>query len=227
MSTLSKQDALKRDAAIAAIDELVAGTVVGVGTGSTVNFFIKALAQQKKRFIGTVSSSSRSTQLLQQLGVAVLELDEVVARQLPVPVYVDGADEIDINLCMIKGGGGALTREKIVASLADRFVCVADQSKVVSVLGKFPLPVEVIGMAQGLIGKRFAQLGGRARLRSGFLTDNGNPILDVSGLTIDDPVALEREVNQWPGVVTVGLFAIRRAQLALIASPSGVRKLTG
>lgn len=226
MKTLSLQDELKRTAAIAALNELVDGTVVGVGTGSTVNFFIEALAQQKQRFLGTVSSSNRSTLLLRQYGIEVLELEEVVARRLPVPVYVDGADEIDPGLCMIKGGGGALTREKIVAAVATDFVCVADESKQVPVLGRFPLPVEIIGMAQAPIARRFEQLGGTATLRAGFVSDNGHPILDVAGLSISDPVGLEREINQWPGVVTVGLFARQPARIALIATPQGVRRVT-
>lgn len=226
MTTLSRQDELKRAAAEAALDELVDATVVGVGTGSTVNFFIDALAARKQRYLGAVSSSRQSTQRLLALGVPVLTLDEVVQRALPVPVYVDGADEINADLQMIKGGGGALTQEKMVAAQAQRFVCVADASKLVKQLGAFPLPVEVIESAALQIAERFARMGGRAVRRGGFITDNGHPILDVSGLTIEDPVALENEVNGWPGVVTVGLFARRSADLALIASPDGLRRLS-
>lgn len=166
-----------------------------------------------------MSSSERSSQLLREQGIAVYTLDDVDS----LPVYVDGADEVDSALCMIKGGGGALTREKIIAEAASRFVCIVDASKQVPVLGTFPLPVEVIAMAAAPLRRRFAALGGDARPREGFISDNGHPILDVHGLHIHDPVALEAEINQWPGVVTVGLFARRAADILLLADPSGVR----
>jgi len=216
------QDQLKQAAARAAIDHLVEGSVVGVGSGSTVGFFIRELGLRRDRFLGAVSSSERSSALLREQGIPVLTIDEAG----PIPVYVDGADEIDPRLRMIKGGGGALTREKIVAAAAGRFVCIVDRSKVVPVLGRYPLPVEVIPMACGLVTGWFARLGGDARPRAGFVSDNGNPILDVHGLSIEDPVGLEAEVNQWPGVVTVGLFARRGADVALIADPSGIRDMT-
>lgn len=225
MNALSSQDELKRAAAQAALDELIDATVVGVGTGSTVNFFIDGLAGRRDRYLGAISSSVQSTRRLIEAGVRVLSLDEVIERGLPVPVYVDGADEINDRLQMIKGGGGALTQEKIVAAQADRFVCVADASKLVGTLGRFPLPVEVIDSAARQIEYRFSRLGGRVQRRANFTTDNGHPILDVSGLSIDDPAALENEINGWPGVITVGLFARRPADLALIATPQGLVRL--
>jgi ribose 5-phosphate isomerase A len=215
------QDSLKEAVARAAIAHLVDGAVVGVGSGSTVGCFIRELGRSRERVAGAVSSSERSSALLREQGIAVLPLESVGT----IPVYVDGADEIDPGLCLIKGGGGALTREKIVAAAAERFVCIVDASKQVPVLGRFPLPVEVIPMARRLVAGWFARIGGEARERTGFVTDNGNPILDVHGLSIGDPVALEAEVNQWPGVVTVGLFARRGADVALIAEPSGIRTL--
>jgi ribose 5-phosphate isomerase A len=215
------QDQLKQAVARAAIDHLVPGAVVGVGSGSTVGFFIRELGRVRDRVAGAVSSSEHSSALLRAQGIPVLSLEQAG----PMPVYVDGADEIDAGLRMIKGGGGALTREKIVAAAAERFVCIVDRSKVVPVLGAYPLPVEVIPMAVGLVARWFAGVGGDARPRDGYVTDNGNPILDVHGLSIVDPVGLEAEVNQWPGVVTVGLFARRGADLALVADPAGVRVL--
>jgi ribose 5-phosphate isomerase A len=215
------QDTLKQAVARAAIDYLVDGEVVGVGSGSTVGFFIRELGSVRHRVAGAVSSSERSSALLREQGVPVLTLEEAGCLS----VYVDGADEIDAGLRMIKGGGGALTREKIVAAAAGRFVCIVDRSKVVAVLGAFPLPVEVIPMALGLVTRAFARIGGEARVRAGYLTDNGNPILDVHGLAITDPVGLESEVNQWPGVVTVGLFARRGADVALVADADAVRTL--
>ena len=199
----------------------VAGALVGVGTGSTVNHFIDALADIKQQIRGAVSSSVQSTERLRAHGIAVLEASDVQS----LPVYVDGADEIDGTGCMIKGGGAALTREKIVADLAERFVCIADSSKLVTVLGRFPLPVEVIGIAAAQITRRFATLGGRASLRQRVLTDNGHPILDVRGLLISDPLALETEINQWPGVVSVGLFARQRASVCLLGTAQGVKTL--
>ncbi len=225
MNTLSRQDEQKRAAAIAALDELIPDTIVGVGTGSTVNFFIEALAERKAQFRGAVSSSVVSTLRLRNLGVRVWSLNELLAEGLTIPVYVDGADEINSRLHMIKGGGGALTQEKIIAAAAQRFVCVADASKLVESLGKYPLPVEVIESARELICQRFSRLGGAAKPRAGFISDNGHPILDVTGLSISDPVAMEDEINGWPGVVTVGLFARRPADVALIAASAGVRRI--
>ncbi len=215
------QDALKALVGRAALDCVVAGELVGVGTGSTVNHFIDALAGIKHDIRGAVSSSVQSTERLRAHGILVLDASAV----LRLPVYVDGADEIDSSGCMLKGGGGALTREKIVADLAERFVCIADGSKLVTVLGTFPLPVEVIGMAAAQITRRFAAMGASATLRPGVLTDNGHPILDVRGLVISDPLALETEINQWPGVVSVGIFARQRASVCLLGTAQGVKRL--
>ena len=219
------QDQLKRAAARAAIDHLEPGAIVGVGSGSTVNFFIDELGARSGDFSGAVSSSERSSARLRANGVEVLELNDVLAAGRKIPVYVDGADEINGRLQMIKGGGGALTREKIVAAACERFVCVVDASKVVATLGRFPLPVEVIPMARESVARGLRGLGGEPRLREGFVTDNGNQILDVAGLAIADPAELEAEINQWPGVVTVGLFARSPADVALVASADGVRSL--
>ncbi|GCL63341.1 ribose-5-phosphate isomerase RpiA [Pseudaquabacterium pictum] len=217
------QNALKALVGRAALDVVVPGTVVGVGTGSTVNCFIDALGTIKDRIAGAVSSSVASTQRLQALGIRVLDANEVER----IPVYIDGADEIDHRGHMVKGGGAALTREKIVADLAERFVCIADQSKLVDVMGRFPLPVEVIPMAVAQVARRFAAAyGGVATVRAGVTTDNGNLILDVRGLQISDPLAMETEVNQWPGVVTVGIFARHRARLCLLGTPTGVQRLS-
>ncbi len=215
------QDELKALVGRAALDHLVRGQPVGVGTGSTVNQFIDALATVRGEFPGAVSSSLASTERLQRHGIRVFEAGEVER----LAVYVDGADEIDHRGCMIKGGGAALTREKIVADLADRFVCIADQTKLVHTLGAFPLPVEVIAMAVPQLQRRFAAIGGQAVLRAGVTTDNGHPLLDVHGLAIADPLALELEINQWPGVVTVGLFARQRAHTCLLGTPQGVQVL--
>jgi ribose 5-phosphate isomerase A len=215
------QDELKALVGQAALQYVIPGEIVGVGTGSTVDKFIDALSSMKDRIAGAVSSSVRSTQRMKALGIRVVEATEV--RRLA--VYIDGADEIDHQGFMIKGGGAALTREKIVADLADRFVCIADESKLVPVLGRFPLPVEVVPMAVPQLVRRFAQHGGQADLRTGVLTDNGLPILDVRGLQIDDPMAFEAEVNQWPGVVTVGVFARHRASVCLLGTSQGVRTL--
>ena len=217
------QNALKALVGRAALDVVVPGTVVGVGTGSTVNCFIDALATIKDRIAGAVSSSVASTQRLRSHGISVLDANEVER----IPVYIDGADEIDHQGCMVKGGGAALTREKIVADLAERFVCIADQSKLVAVMGRFPLPVEVIPMAAAQVARRFAAAyGGAATVRAGVTTDNGNLILDVRGLQITDPLGMETEVNQWPGVVTVGIFARHRARLCLLGTPQGVQRLS-
>lgn len=212
------QTQLKRLVAQAALAYVEPGSVLGVGTGSTVDLFIDALAASGIRLAGAVSSSERSSQRLAAAGIAVLD----AARVERLGVYVDGADEIDPQGHMVKGGGAALTREKIVADLADRFVCIADESKCVAVLGAFPLPVEIIPMAAAQLTRRFAALGGAAALRAGCVTDNGQHILDVRGLRITDPLAFEAEVSQWPGVVTVGVFARHRAKVALIGTPNGV-----
>jgi ribose 5-phosphate isomerase A len=215
------QDELKTLVGRAALEFVAPGGVIGVGTGSTVNKFIDALATIKDRIAGAVSSSAQSTERMQALGIRVFDANAVVS----LPVYVDGADEIDGRGCMIKGGGAALTREKIVADLAERFVCIADASKQVAVLGRFALPVEVIDMARERIVRRFAALGGRAVLRAGVTTDNGHPILDVHGLAITDPLALETEINQWPGVVACGIFARHRARVCLLGTPDGVQRI--
>jgi ribose 5-phosphate isomerase A len=216
------QDELKALVGRAALDHVVPGAVIGVGTGSTVNHFIDALATIKARIAGAVSSSDQSTERLRAHGIGVLDAGEVER----IPVYVDGADEIDARGHMIKGGGAALTREKIVADLAGRFVCIADASKRVEVLGRYPLPVEVIPMAIGQVSRRFAALyGGQARVRDGVRSDNGLPILDVHGLRITDPLAMETEVNQWPGVVTVGIFARHKATVCLLGTAQGVQTL--
>ncbi len=216
------QDELKALVGQAAVAYVVPGSIVGVGTGSTVDCFIDALAGMKDRIIGAISSSERSTERLRAHGITVLDSNSVGA----IPVYVDGADEIDHAGCMIKGGGAALTREKIVADLADRFVCIADESKLVASLGAFPLPIEVIAMAASQIERQLRALGGQPRLRAGVLTDNGCPIIDVRGLVIADPAALEAEINQWPGVVSVGIFARRRASVCLLGTAAGVRTMT-
>jgi ribose 5-phosphate isomerase A len=215
------QDELKVLVGQAALQYVVPGKVVGVGTGSTVNCFIDALATMKDRIPGAVSSSEKSSQRLRERGIVVLDANSVES----IPVYIDGADEIDHQGCMIKGGGAALTREKIVADTAERFVCIADESKLVKALGAFPLPVEVIPMAAAQIARSLQKLGGQPTLRAGVVTDNGNHILDVRGLSITDPVAMEREINQWPGVVTVGIFGRNKASVCLLGTSAGVRTL--
>lgn len=221
-----EQNVLKQRAALAALDELVEGSVVGVGSGSTVDLFIDALASQRNRFVGAVSSSRRSTERMRAHGIHVMELSELVGSGLPAPVYVDGADEIDPWHQMIKGGGGALTREKIVAAAFERFVCIVDASKVKQVLGAFALPVDVIPMAAPLVARVLASMGGMPRLREGFATDDGNLVLDVGGLTIEPGVArgLEAQIDGIAGVVTCGLFAARPADVVLIARPEGVER---
>jgi ribose 5-phosphate isomerase A len=214
------QDELKQAVAAAAVEELPDDAVIGVGTGSTANFFIAALAARKRRIRGAVASSEASAQRLRQVGIAVVELNSVDE----LPVYVDGADEIDLQLAMIKGGGGALTREKIVAAVARRFVCIADESKRVRTLGRFPLPIEIIPMARAHVAREVERIGGQPRLREGFVSDNGNAILDVHGLTIAEPARLESDLNQIAGVVTNGLFARRGADLLLLGTPNGVRR---
>ena len=214
-------DEQKAQVAREAVNYVVEGAIVGVGTGSTANLFIDALAAIKGRIKGAVASSIASAERLASHGIPVFDLNEVD----DIPVYVDGADEVNDRLHMIKGGGGALTREKIVAAVARRFVCIADQSKLVPVLGGFPLPIEVIPMARAHVARRVQAMGGQPRLRAGFVTDNGNHILDIGGLTIDDPVALESAINEIDGVVTVGLFARRGADVLLLGSPEGVKML--
>ena len=217
------QDELKALVGQAALAHVVPGTVVGVGTGSTVNCFIDALATIKDQIAGAISSSVKSTERLQAHGIPVLDATEVES----IPVYIDGADEIDHHGCMIKGGGAALTREKIVADLAKTFVCIADESKLVDTLGAFPLPVEVIPMAAAQVARRFASAYGvTATVRAGVVTDNGNLILDVRGLKITDPMAMEAEVNQWPGVVCVGIFGRNKAGVCLLGTAQGVKTLT-
>ncbi len=216
------QDELKALVGQAALAYVEEGSIVGVGTGSTVDKFIDALAASGKKIAGAVSSSVRSTDRMKALGIPVLEASEVQGLK----VYIDGADEIDQQGHMVKGGGAALTREKIVADLAETFVCIADESKLVPTLGKFPLPVEVIPMAAAQIARRFAAMGADAQLRAGVVTDNSCHILDVRGLSISDPVAFEADVNQWPGVVTVGVFARNKAGVCLLGTSSGVKTLT-
>lgn len=216
------QDELKQAVAKAALAYVVPDAIVGVGTGSTANFFIDALAGMKDRIPGAIASSEATKKRLESHGIRVLDLNEVS----DIPVYVDGADEVNARLHMIKGGGGALTREKIVAAVATKFVCIADASKKVEVLGRFPLPVEVIPMAREHVARQLVKLGGTPKLREGFVTDNGNVILDVHGLTITEPALLEAEINQIVGVVTNGLFALRHADVLLLGAANGVQTFT-
>jgi ribose 5-phosphate isomerase A len=220
------QDELKALVGQAALQYVVPGEIVGVGTGSTVNKFIDALATMKDRIQGAVSSSNASTARLQALGIRVFDANDVGE----LAVYIDGADEIDGRGHMIKGGGAALTREKIVAAQARRFVCIADDSKLVDVLGRYPVPVEVIPMAAQRLVRQFAGLGGSAKLRmidgQPLVTDNGQQILDVSGLAITDPLRFETDVNQWPGIVTVGVFAHQKAAVCLLGTSDGVKTLS-
>ena len=215
------QDEIKQAVARAALNHLEEGEVVGVGTGSTANYFIEALGTMREQIPGAVASSEESARRLREQGIEVLDLNSV--NELP--VYVDGADEINHHLEMIKGGGGALTREKIVAAVAEKFVCIVDQSKLVKLLGRFPLPVEVIPMARSHVSRRLTALGGRPKLREGFSTDNGNVILDVHNLEIMRPIKLEQDINQITGVVTNGLFACRPADVALVGTEEGVQTI--
>ncbi|HEY9136204.1 MAG TPA: ribose-5-phosphate isomerase RpiA [Pseudomonadales bacterium] len=216
------QDDLKKACAEAAIAYITEDSIVGVGTGSTTNYFIDALANIKHKIEGAVASSEASAERLKAYGIAVFDLNAVNE----VPVYVDGADEANEHLALIKGGGGALTREKIIAAVAEKFVCIADCSKKVDVLGRFPLPVEVIPMARSYVARQLVKLGGDPVYREGFLTDNGNIILDVYNMSIVNPVAMERDINNITGVVTNGLFARRPADILLLADKSGVQTLT-
>jgi len=215
------QDQKKQRAAAAALDHVQPGTLIGVGTGSTVNFFIDALAGMPRRIAGAVSSSDASTRRLEGHGIPVLDLNSVAGLEL----YVDGADEATRQLHLLKGGGAALTREKIVAAASRRFVCIVDEAKLVERLGKFPLPVEVIPMARAYVTRELVRLGGRPAWRQGVVTDNGCDILDVHGLDIADPVTLERDINQIAGVVSNGLFARRGADLLIIGTDTGVQTI--
>ena len=226
MAELEVRERLKRDCARAALERILPAfgtqTIVGVGTGSTANHFIDALAEVKRSFGATVASSDATATRLGKHGIRVLDLTDAER----VAVYVDGADEVAPDRSLIKGGGGALTREKIVAAKAARFLCIVDDSKMVQRLGQFPLPIEVVPMARRLVAERLTGLGGTPRLREGFVTDNGNPILDIHGLAIDDAAALEATINDIPGVVTNGIFAIRRPEAVIVASPNGIELVT-
>ncbi|MCG3772292.1 MAG: Ribose-5-phosphate isomerase A [Nitrosomonadaceae bacterium] len=215
------QDEQKRAVAQAAIQHVLIGSIVGVGTGSTANHFIDELAKIKHKIKGAVASSEATAQRLKGHGIEVMDLNSVN----DLPLYIDGADEVTEHLHMIKGGGGALTREKIVAAVARKFICVADQSKLVDILGEFPLPVEVVPMARSYVAREISRIGGQPMLRQGFTTDNGNVILDVRGLKILNPVELETALNQITGVVTNGLFARRCADVLLLGTDSGVRTI--
>ena len=221
VKTAMTQNELKQAVAREAIKHVVEDAVIGVGTGSTADFFIDELVKIKNRIAGAVASSEKSAERLKNHGIRLLDLNGV--NELP--VYIDGADEITEHLAMIKGGGGALTREKIVAAVAKKFVCIADESKLVPVLGKFPLPVEVIPMARAYVARHMVKLGGQPKLREGFATDNGNIVLDVWGLSILNPVELETAVNNITGVVTNGLFARRGADVLLLGTKTGVRTI--
>lgn len=219
---MMSQDELKQAVAKAAIQYVPVDCIVGVGTGSTANFFIDELARIKHKIRGAVASSEASAKRLQGHGIEVLSLNDAGS----LPVYVDGADEITRHLHMIKGGGGALTREKIVAAASKKFICVCDASKLVDVLGKFPLPIEVVPMARSSVARQLVALGGQPKLREGFTTDNGNIILDVHGLSIMNPVELESELDHIAGVVTNGLFARRGADVLLLGTAEGVKTMT-
>lgn len=217
------QDEMKQAVAQAAIEYIEAGTIVGVGTGSTANFFIDELAKIKNKIEGTVASSEASAERLRGHGIEVFDLNSVAE----IAVYVDGADESNKHLHLVKGGGGALTREKIVAAASKKFVCIADESKLVDVMGKFPLPIEVIPMARSLVAREIIkQIGGEPVLREGFTTDNGNIILDVHNLDIMEPTKIEQILNNITGVVTNGLFAIKPADVLLLGTPDGVKTIT-
>ncbi len=219
---MSSQDALKRKAAEAALKYIDDISILGIGTGSTVNYFIDLLADYRARIEGAVSSSEATTARLRKLGIPVLDLNAVGDLE----IYIDGADEINPNLQLIKGGGGALTREKIIAAASYKFVCIADEGKYVPYLGKFPLPIEVIPMARSFISRQMVKLGGSPKWREGYITDNGNQIIDVYNLEILKPSELEQTINNIPGVVTVGIFALRPADVVLLGTESGVKTLT-
>lgn len=215
------QDELKRQVGIAAVEYVQPDSIIGVGTGSTVNCFIQALVDSRIRIEAAVSSSKATTRLLEDAGILVMDLNQTGGLD----VYIDGADEFDAHRRLIKGGGGALTREKIIAAASRKFVCIADASKQVSVLGNFPLPIEVIPLARSLIARKLVALGGQPEWREGFTTDNGNWILDVHNLDLLDPVRMEKTINNLAGVVSCGLFALRGADLVLIASEEGIKQL--
>ncbi len=219
------QDEMKQKVAEAALAHVEAGSIVGVGTGSTANKFIDALAGMKSDILGAVASSNATAERLAGHGIRVLDLNEALAQVPSLSVYIDGADEFDPGRNLIKGGGGALTREKIVAAASRRFVCIVDESKKVDVLGAFPLPIEVIPMARELVAAEARRLGGEARLREGFTTDNGNIILDVHGLRITDPRGMEQHLNNVPGVVTNGIFSLQGAAVVLMGTPQGVQTI--
>jgi len=215
------QDRMKREVAIAAVELVENDSVIGVGTGSTVNCFIDALAESGKRIEAAVSSSRATTIKLEKCGIRVMELNQTG----DLDIYIDGADEFDSHRRLIKGGGGALTREKIVAGASRKFICIVDESKRVNILGNFPLPIEVIPMARSLVGRKLVAIGGQPQWREHFETDNGNWILDVHNMDLVDPVATEKLINNIPGVVTCGLFAVRPADLVLVGGPGGVSKV--
>ena len=213
------QDEMKRKAAEAALEYVITDEIVGVGTGSTVNHFIDVLAEIKHKIKGAVSSSEASTERMEGYGIKVYDLNQVNG----IEVYIDGADESDHYLNLIKGGGGALTREKIIAGASKKFVCIADESKLVDVMGEFPLPIEVIPMARSFIAREIVKIGGQPVYREGFVTDNGNDILDVRNLRIMDAVKLENDLNKLPGIVTVGIFANRPADVLILGTPNGAK----
>ncbi|MDX8414316.1 MAG: ribose-5-phosphate isomerase RpiA [Mariprofundales bacterium] len=216
------QDEMKEKVAAAALEYVQAGTIVGVGTGSTANKFIDALAAKKGEILGAVASSNATADRLRDHGIRVVDLNAALTEVDSLAIYIDGADEFDPVRCLTKGGGGALTREKIVAAASDRFICIVDQSKQVDHLGAFPLPLEVIPMAEAFIHAEVVKLGGTPQLREGFTTDNGNIIIDVVGMVIQDGLALENQLNTLPGVVTNGIFAHQRADVILMGTPQGV-----
>lgn len=215
-------DEMKKRAAVAALEYVEVGQIIGVGSGSTVGYFIDALAGIRGRIDGAVASSEATAKRLRERGIAVLELNDVGR----LPLYVDGADEVNRHLQLIKGGGGALTREKIIAAASGQFICIADESKLVDVLGDFPLPIEVIPMARSFVARELVKLGGQPAVRQGFTTDNGNAILDVRNLDMLDPFKLEGRLNNIPGVVTNGIFALRPADRLILGGADGVRTLT-
>lgn len=219
---MSSAEALKYKAAEAALKYIDGIPILGIGTGSTVNYFIDLLAGFKSQIEGAVSSSEGTTERLKKLGIPVLDLNAVGGLE----IYIDGADEINPNLQLIKGGGGALTREKIIAAASRKFVCIADEGKYVDYLGRFPLPIEVIPMARSFVARQMVKLGGRPQWREGYITDNGNQIIDVHNLEIFKPIELEQTINNIPGVVTVGIFALRPADVVLLGTESGVKTLT-
>jgi ribose 5-phosphate isomerase A len=219
---MSLSDSFKRAAALEALQYVTPDMILGVGTGSTVNHLIDLIGERGLRLDAAVSSSEASSKRLSAIGIRLVDANTVDR----LPLYIDGADEVDPQCRLIKGGGGALTREKILADLADRFICIVDAAKCVPVLGAYPLPIEILTMARSQITRKLESMGAKIHLREGFISDNGHPIIDVSGLRIDDPIALESTINQWPGVLTVGLFASRPADLVIVAGQDGVKTLS-